>query len=98
MNFTCVPIAPGGDRYPMATASLSVRRTSGTASERGMRPAASEGSVLEEPRGGSDISSPAGGGAGVVGAAGQGVAPNHATPSLLLPPPPPRRHPLPRFS
>ena len=48
----------------MATASLSVRRTSVAASERGMRPAASEGSVLEEPRGGSDISSPAGGAAG----------------------------------
>src|SRR4029077_20963904 len=61
VNLTCVPTAPAGDLKPRATASLSLRRSSVALSELGTRPAVTAGSALEEPSGGSEISSPAGG-------------------------------------
>src|SRR5690242_9375928 len=61
VNFTPVPTAPAGDLKPRATASLSLRSSSVALSDLGRRPAVTVGSALDEPSGGSEISSPEGG-------------------------------------
>ena len=66
LNLTRVPMAPGGDRKPSETASLSVKSTSVARSELGSRPALSEGRALERPSRGSETSAPEGGVEGLV--------------------------------
>src|SRR6267378_746324 len=61
---------PCGDLNPSATAWLSVRTTSDAASELGMRPASSMGTLLEEADGGSETSSPVGAWAAALPATG----------------------------